>query len=94
MPKTLEQISKTGKTVNNARIGGKKLDFAPIVQKILKSGQGFTVKEVHESKNLVNQVLSHQRTYKLLMKEVKAGTLSRTQVAKDILYHKPFETKK
>jgi len=70
LPKPIAEILKTGKVVVG-RVGGRKLDFAPIVSKIIASTDAFTVKDVHEGKNLVNKRLSRQRVYKLLEKAYK-----------------------
>jgi hypothetical protein len=70
MPKAIAQVIKEGK-VGVKRVGGKKLDFAPILATIITSGKAYTVKDVHEGANLVNKRLSRQRVYKLMNQAVE-----------------------
>lgn len=62
MPKSLEQLKNAKRGVK--KVGGQKVDFKPIVQKIQQSGQYWTVTEVHEK--LVQKKVGRFRTMKLL----------------------------
>ena len=62
MPKTLKELAKAKRNVK--KVGGKKIDFKVIVQKIIESGQYWTVSEVH--KQLVQSKIGRFRTMKLL----------------------------
>lgn len=72
-PLKLEQLKDS--IVNPKRKGGKKVDFAPIVQQIIQSGQYYSVREVHVRKDMVNQQVSRFRTMKLLQRYVLARKL-------------------
>ena len=77
LPKTISEILKSGRIVTG-RIGGKKLDFAPVIAEIIKSNAAWTVKDVHQ--NLVKSKLSRQRVYKLLEKAVKDKQLFKMEL--------------
>jgi len=73
-------ISQLKGKANVKKAGGKKIDFAPIAKRIIASGDYYTVKEVHEGKNLVNNVVSRFRTMKLLNKQVEGRRMMRVLV--------------
>ncbi len=73
MPKSLKELS-SGK-VGIKRAGGQKIKFAPIVKRIIASGQYYTVSEVWKSPQMVNKVVSRFRTMKLLNKQVAGRRL-------------------
>jgi len=75
MPKSLKELAHAKRNVK--KVGGKKIEFAPIVQKILESGLYFTVSEVHTSTNLVDKKVSRFRTMKLLNRAVAGRRLTR-----------------
>lgn len=62
MPKSLEEIVNMERGVKKA--GGQKIKFGPIVTKIIKSKQLWTVQEVFEK--LVKKRVTRFRTKKLL----------------------------
>jgi hypothetical protein len=62
MPKQLSELKNAKRNVT--KVGGKKIDFKAILQKITASGQYWTVKEVHET--LVQKKVGRFRTMKLL----------------------------
>ena len=75
MPKKLAELKDAKRNVKKA--AGKKIDFAPVAQKIIASGMYFTVKEVHESAELVNRKVSRFRTMKLLNAAVAGHRMTR-----------------
>jgi len=62
MPKTLAQL-KDAKTPVKRKT--RKIDFKPIVQQIVQSGQFWSIHEVHTQ--LVKEQVSRFRVYKLLL---------------------------
>lgn len=62
MPKSLQELKNAKRDVKRA--GGKKIEFSAIIQLIQKSGEYWTVTEVH--KQLVKQKIGRFRTMKLL----------------------------
>ena len=75
MPKKLDELKDAKRNVK--KVAGKKIDFKPIAQKIITSGMYFTVKEVHEDKNMVNKAVSRFRTMKLLNNMVAGRVMTR-----------------
>jgi len=75
MPKTLAELKDAKRNVKRA--GGKKVDFTPILAKILSSGVYYTKREVWASADLVNRKVSLFRTKKLLDNAVKGRRLTR-----------------
>lgn len=74
MPKTLKELANAKRNVK--KVGGKKIDFKSIVQKILESGQYWSVSEVHTQ--LVQKKVGRFRTMKLLNGQcIKGGHLER-----------------
>jgi len=73
MPKSLTQLKNAKRNVKRA--GGKKVDFKPIAQKIIQSGEYYTVSEVW--KNLVQKKVSRFRTMKLLNAQVRGHKMTR-----------------
>ena len=74
MPKTLEQLKNAKRNVK--KVGGQKIDFKKVVQKILASGKYWSVKEVHVE--LVQKKVGRFRTMKLLNGAcIKGGKLER-----------------
>ena len=73
MPKTLKQLSNAKRGVKRA--GGKKIDFKPIVQRIVKSGQYYSVTEVWKS--MVQKKVGRYRTMRLLNAQCVKGKLER-----------------
>jgi hypothetical protein len=63
MTKELKELQEKGK-LGVKKVGGKKIEFGPIVQKIVSSGLGWSVKEVHTQ--LVKGKVTRFRTMKLL----------------------------
>jgi hypothetical protein len=62
MPKTLKELANAKRNVK--KVGGKKIDFKSVVQKIVESGQYWSVSEVHTQ--LVQKKVGRFRTMKLL----------------------------
>jgi peptide methionine sulfoxide reductase MsrA len=62
MPKSLQELANAKRNVK--KVGGKKIDFKVVVQKIIESGQYWTVSEVHQQ--LVQKKVGRFRTMKLL----------------------------
>jgi hypothetical protein len=62
MPKTLKELANAKRNVK--KVGGKKIDFKAITQKIIESDQYWTVSEVHTQ--LVQKKVGRFRTMKLL----------------------------
>jgi len=75
--KDIKELVEKGK-LGVKRAGGKKVDFVPIVQKIIASGQGWSVKDVHEK--LVNGKVTRMRTMKLLNAQCIKNNLERVLV--------------
>jgi len=75
MPKSLVELKDAKRGVKKA--GGKKIDFAPILASIVKSGQYFTKREVWESATMVNRRVTLFRTKKLLDSAVIGRRLTR-----------------
>lgn len=74
MPKKLEELKNAKRNVKRA--GGKKIEFKPIVQKIVESKMYYTVQEVWIG--LVQKKVSRFRTMKLLNGQcIKGGQLER-----------------
>jgi hypothetical protein len=61
-PKALSELKNAQRNVQ--RVGGKKIEFAKIVQAIQQSGKYWAVTEVHEQ--LVQKKIGRFRTLKLL----------------------------
>lgn len=61
-PKALSELKNAQRNVK--KVGGKKIDFAGIVQKIVASGKYWSVSEVHTT--LVEKKVGRFRTMKLL----------------------------
>lgn len=81
--KDIKELVEKGK-LNVKRAGGKKIDFIPVVQKIIASGQGWTVKEVHEK--LVKNKVTRMRTMKLLNAQAIKGNLTRVLLGGSFYY--------
>jgi hypothetical protein len=62
MPKDLKELAHAKRNVK--KVGGKKIDFKAVVQKIIESNQYWTVSEVHVQ--LVQKKVGRFRTMKLL----------------------------
>jgi len=75
MPKTLKELENAKRNVKRA--AGQKIQFAPIAQKIITSGQYYTVSEVWKSPDLVNKKVSRFRTMKLLNYQVLGRKMTR-----------------
>jgi len=74
MPKTLEELKNAKRGVK--KVGGQKIDFKKVVQKIIESGKYWSVKEVHIE--LVQKKVGRFRTMKLLNGQcIKGGQLER-----------------
>jgi len=73
MPKSLKEF----KNLDNvqARKGGRKVDWREIAEVIIESNKAFSVKEVHESVELVNQRVTRYRTKSALDKLVEDEVL-------------------
>ena len=74
MTKELKELQEKGK-LGVKKVGGKKIDFAPVVQRIISSGQGWSVKEVHTQ--LVKNKVTRFRTMKLLNAQCTKKNLER-----------------
>jgi len=74
MTKELKELREKGK-LGVKKAGGKKIDFQPILAKIIQSGLGWSVKEVHE--NLVKNKVTRFRTMKLLNAQCEKKRLER-----------------
>jgi len=72
--KDIKELVEKGK-LGVKRAGGKKIDFVPVTQKIIASGQGWSTKDVHE--NLVHGKVTRMRTMKLLNAQCIKGNLER-----------------
>ena len=81
--KDLKELVEKGK-LNVKRAGGKKIDFVPIVQKIIASGQGWSVKDVHEK--LVKNKVTRMRTMKLLNAQCIKNNLERVLLGGSFYY--------
>ena len=81
--KDIKELLEKGK-LNVKRAGGKKIDFVPIVQKIIQSPQGWTVKDVHEK--LVKGKVTRMRTMKLLNAQCIKGNLTRVLLQGSFYY--------
>lgn len=73
MPKSLQELANAKRNVK--KVGGKKIDFKVVVQKIIESGQYWTVSEVHQQ--LVQKKVGRFRTMKLLNGACTARKLER-----------------
>jgi len=62
MPKSLSELANAKRNVK--KVGGRKIDFKVVVQKIIESGQYWSVSEVHTQ--LVQKKVGRFRTMKLL----------------------------
>ncbi len=74
-PKSINDLKTAQRNVK--KVGGKKIEFGPIVQAIVESKMYFSVAEVHENPKLVNNKVTRFRTMKLLNKAVDEGKLTR-----------------
>lgn len=86
-PKSLDDLKDAKRNVKKA--GGKKVDFAPILAKILSSGQYYTKREVYEAADMVNKRVSLFRTKKLLDHAVTGRRLTRLYQDGKFYYGKP-----
>jgi len=75
MPKSIDELKDAKRNVKKA--GGKKIDFAPILTAIIKSGQYYTKREVWSAVDMVNKKVSLFRTKKLLDHAVTGRRLTR-----------------
>jgi peptide methionine sulfoxide reductase MsrA len=73
MPKSLQELANAKRNVK--KVGGKKIDFKVVVQRIIESGQYWTVSEVHQQ--LVQKKVGRFRTMKLLNGACAAKKLER-----------------
>ena len=95
MPKQLTDMVEYRKY--EKRRAGKKIEFGPIVQQIVKSGQFWGVTEVHQ--NLVKEQVTRFRTLNLLKAATNSGQLGivedegRLRFADPKLVAKLFEKK-
>ena len=87
MPKSLEEFNNLQPPVS--RHGGAKVDWKKIAQKIRETQQAYTVKEVHEDKNLVNRAVTPYRTKNALDKLAEDKLLSRLWDGKRFYYGDP-----
>ena len=85
MPKNLSQLQNAKRNVKRA--GGKKIDFKPIAQQIIKSSQYYTVSEVW--KDLVQKKVSRFRTMKLLNAQVAGHRMTRLWMDGKFYYGAP-----
>jgi len=84
MPRTLKQLAGAKRGVKKA--GGQKIDFKPIAQAIIKSGNYYTVSEVW--KNLVHKKVGRYRTMRLLNAQCVKGKMERL-LEKGVFYYGP-----
>jgi len=87
MPKTLGELKDAKRGVKKA--AGKKIDFEPIAQMIIRSGQYFTKREVWSSPNMVNKRVSLFRTKKLLDAKVAGRRMTRLYMDGKFYYGAP-----
>jgi len=92
MPKSLAELKDAKRNVKKA--AGKKIDFQPVVQMILKSGQYFTKREVWSSPEMVNKKVSLFRTKKLLDSQVAGRRLTRLYMDGKFYYGAPEQVQK
>ena len=74
---------------NVKKAAGKKIDFGPVAQKIIVSGQYYTATEVFENADLVNKKVGRFRTMKLLNNQVKGRKMTRLYMDGKFYYGKP-----
>lgn len=87
MPKSLAELKDAKRNVKKA--AGKKIDFAPVAQMILKSGQYYTKREVWNSPEMVNKKVSLFRTKKLLDSYVAGRKMTRLYLDGKFFYGAP-----
>jgi len=88
MPKELSQLKDAKRNVK--KVGGKKIDFKAVVQKIIESKLYWTVSEVHTQ--LVQKKVGRFRTMKLLNGQcIKGGKLERLYQDGKFYYGAPIK---
>jgi len=92
MPKSLAELKDAKRNVKKA--GGKKIDFAPILAKIIASGQYYTKREVYEASDMVNKKVTLFRTKKLLDNAYIGRRLTRLYQDGKFYYGRPELTDK
>ena len=75
MPKSLADLKDAKRNVKKA--GGQKIDFKPILAKIMAGSMFYTKREVWESPNMVGKKVSLFRTKKLLDNAVTGRRITR-----------------